>query len=79
MHTVKEKEENINIILKDDKNTSLGMSLKGPLKLLCFFLPVEVPGELDLAARLAKHKQSFLNLLRHNGRRVTKVYSNLNG
>ena len=24
--------------------------------------------------RLAEHKQSFLNLLRKNGRRVTKVY-----
>ena len=43
------------------------------------FFPVEVPGKLDLATRLAKHKQSFLNLLRQNGRRVTKVYSNLNG
>ena len=30
---------------------------------------------LVLSTRLAVHKQSFLNLLRQNGRRVTKVYS----
>ena len=55
------------------------MSLKGPLWLFCCFSPVDVPGELELATRLAVHKQSFLNLLRQNGRRVTKVYSKLNG
>ena len=30
---------------------------------------------LVLSRRLAVHKQSFLNLLKQNGRRVTKVYS----
>ena len=30
-------------------------------------------GGLVLSTRLAVHKQSFLNLLRQNGRRVTKV------
>ena len=29
--------------------------------------------DLNLSMMLAVHKQSFLNLLRQNGRRVTKV------
>ena len=33
-----------------------------------------ISGIFLLRTRLAVHKQSFLNLLRQNGRRVTKVY-----
>ena len=48
-----------------------GHFVSGDLKSLCM-------ASLVLSMRLAMHikkKQSFLNLLRQNGRRVTKVYS----